>query len=397
MTIRRFSFPHVGMLAALMAAALAMACGGVDSGGTGLSADTAATGRISGFGSVIVNSVRYDDSTAIVVDDDGKPRPATDLKLGMVVEIDAGPLKTDGTGTRSAARRIQFGSEMAGPVQSVDANAGSLVVLGQSVRVDADTVFDGIDNGLSGIAVGSAVEVFGFYEPQSGLYAATRIQVSAGLTRYHVRGSVSNLNLPARTFDIGGAPIRYGGLPPADAALLTNGALVRVELQTSPQAGRWVASGLRSLLRGIPEGAEVELEGYVTDFISPSSFKVQGSLVDAGGNGVNFQNGLRSQLANGVRVEVQGRMQAGVLVATKLQIRKAGGGDQQFELHGRIDGLNTANQTFLLRGVLVSYDMATKYERGSAADLVQGAEVEVRARPAPGGVRLVATTIRFEK
>ena len=34
---------------ALLASALAVACGGVDSGGTGLTADTASTGPISGY------------------------------------------------------------------------------------------------------------------------------------------------------------------------------------------------------------------------------------------------------------------------------------------------------------------------------------------------------------
>ena len=59
-------------LAALgLAAALSLfACGGsggVDSGGTG----SFASGPISGFGSVIVNGVHFDDAGATVSDDDG--------------------------------------------------------------------------------------------------------------------------------------------------------------------------------------------------------------------------------------------------------------------------------------------------------------------------------------
>ena len=73
--------------------------GGVGSGGTG----SFASGTITGFGSIIVNGVRYDDSEARVVDAAGKVGSSRDLQLGMVVEVDASSIRTDpATGRRSA-------------------------------------------------------------------------------------------------------------------------------------------------------------------------------------------------------------------------------------------------------------------------------------------------------
>src|SRR5690606_42030707 len=88
------------MLGTLAAAGLA-ACGGggdgIDSGGTGGAPpqQSFTTGSISGFGSIIVNGVRFDDTQAAIVDDEGRPRARSELALGMVVDIEAGAIATD--------------------------------------------------------------------------------------------------------------------------------------------------------------------------------------------------------------------------------------------------------------------------------------------------------------
>jgi hypothetical protein len=77
--IRRLS------IAVSICAALLAACGGggVGTGGTG----SFASGPITGFGSIIVNDVHYDESQARVEADDGSTRNPDDLRLGMVVEV----------------------------------------------------------------------------------------------------------------------------------------------------------------------------------------------------------------------------------------------------------------------------------------------------------------------
>lgn len=381
-------------LVALLLAALAVlaACGGVDSGGTGMTADNSSAGRISGFGSVIVNGVRFDDSQASVVDDDGLTRTRDELKLGMVVEVTGRLFGSSGNGEAS---RIQFGHDIAGPVESVDVPGGQLVVLGQTVRVDADTLFN--TGTLADVLAGDQVEVFAFYDATAGAYTATRIERTTGLAAYTLRGRISQLaDLPTRTFQIGNAVIDYGNVSSGALPTLANGLSVRVRLATAPVAGRWVATSVHTSQRNFPENNEAQLEGFVSEYASAASLRVAGMAVDLSAPDLRIRgNGSLADLANGVRVEVQGSMRAGVLVARVLQFKRAG--QQEFELNGAIDAADAGAQTFMLRGVTVHWDNTTVFAAGTSASLVAGAQVEVRGAPTAGGTLLQARSVRFTR
>ena len=380
-------------LAALfLTAGLLVACGGVDSGGTGQTVQTSSAGRIAGFGSVIVNGVRFDDTQASIVDDDGVSHVRGDLKLGMVVEVEG---EVHGNSGNGVARTIQFGGEIAGLVEAVDMGVARLTVLGQAVQVDADTLFSGYTAGLAGVAAGDLVEVFAFYDPNTAVYTATRIERKTVLAAFKLRGRISGLD--STGFAIGNALIDYSAIAPSALPPLANGLSVRVSLQTLQVGGRWVASSVRSSQRNFPEANEAELEGFIGGFVSSANFQVGGVPVDAGGADVSFRHGSIGQLANGVRVEVEGQMRNGVLVASKVDFKRAGGGDQEFELHGAIESVDAAAQTFVLRGVSVTYDTSTVFAAGNAADLVVGAQLDVRGAPAAGGTGLQARSIRFER
>ncbi len=131
---------------ALAAAALLLALlhgcggsGGVDSGGTGGTLPTLAQGPISGFGSIVVAGVHYDESRAELLDADGAPVPASALALGAVVRIDASAVTTSGTRADAVARTVRTQEAVIGPVEAVDAAAGTLRVLGQAVAVNGGT------------------------------------------------------------------------------------------------------------------------------------------------------------------------------------------------------------------------------------------------------------------
>ena len=78
-----------------MLMAFVAACGGADSGGTGATPPTYTSGPITGFGSVIVGDVHYDDRSANITDADGAARTRDDLKLGMTTEIQGTRVVTD--------------------------------------------------------------------------------------------------------------------------------------------------------------------------------------------------------------------------------------------------------------------------------------------------------------
>lgn len=381
------------VLAFLMLAAVLPGCGGVDSGGTGQTVESPATasGRITGFGSVIVNGIRFDDSQATVVDDDGVVHPQTDLRLGMVVEVQGRVRGNSGHGTAS---RIQFGPEIAGPVESVDRPGSGLVVLGQTVRVDVDTLFDGYAAGLVDVLAGELIAVHGFYDMSTGSYTATRIERRTSLGHYTLRGRISNLaGPPARTFTIGAALIDYGAATPAPPPL-ANEMPVRVRLNTTPVSGRWVATSVQSSQRTPPERHETELEGFVSGYVNSAEFLVAGVPVNASSPNLTVRHGTLADLANGVRVEIDGQMVNGVLIASMVDFKR--GGEQEFELHGPIESVNTSAQTLVLRGITVAWNGNTHFAAGNASDLVVGAVLDVRGAPT-GGAGLLAESIRFER
>ncbi len=396
-------FTRRAVLGTFAAVGLA-ACGGggdgIDSGGTGgaPTQQSFTNGSITGFGSIIVNGVRFDDSQAVIVDDEGRSRGRGDLALGMVVDIDAGAIATDAVEDKQSgvARRIEFASEIRGPVQSVDAAGGTFVALGQTVRVDADTVFHDLANGLASVRAGQLVEVYAFFDESSGSYSATRIERHTAMTSYKLRGPVAKLDAGARRFSIGGLTISYAGVPAAGLPALADGTVVRISLNPDPQGSVWLALDARPRERRLDEGVEATLEGFVRDFAGAGSFTLNGVAVDASGD-VRFRGGDRSQLVEGARIHVDGEIRGGVLVAQRIDIKRRGGGGEDFELEGRIATYDRAAGTFELQGITVAVDARTHFVRGRASDLAVGRRVEVRGVLSGAGERLLATRIKFDR
>jgi hypothetical protein len=400
--------PWRGWLALLLVVAAA-ACGGgggVDTGGTGAAIASYSAGRISGFGSIIVNDVHYDETRATIVDDDGRAHPAGDLQLGMVVAIEAGPITHDADGNAvSAASKISFGSEVVGPVEAVDTTAGTLRVLGQAVKVDVNTVLAGYAS-LAAVGAGDVVQAYAFFDAAGGRYLATRIEhLAAAPPTYKLRGPIASLDTAAKTFAIGGATIAYASIAPADLPGLQDGATARVDVQTQMQAGQWVATRVVTGLPGIPPDATIEIEGYVTEFKSLASFKVDGASVDASGSGVVFDAGSAAQVANQARLFVQGHIVGGVLIAEHIEVRQtapvAGNPSppeaaQNFELKDTIASVDTTVLSFVVRGTTVFYDANTQFDKGDASDLKAGRTVQVKGT-LTGGNHLHAESIKFFK
>ncbi len=395
------------VLGALAAAGLA-ACGGggdgIDSGGTGGAPTSFTTGSISGFGSVIVNGVRFDDSQALIVDDEGRTHGREALRLGMVVDIEAGRIDTQSGGDdddkqTGVARRIEFASEIRGPLQALDVAGHRFVALGQTVHVDADTVFDDLPDGLASLRVGDLVEVYGFFDDSSGSYTATRIERHGALDAYKVRGPVAALDTAAQRFAIGGLTISYAGVEDVQAAglaALANDLLLRIELQTTPRDGEWLARAARPRERRIEEGVAATLEGFVRDLSAAGTFRLNGITVDVSDPQLRFRRGDRSQLVEGARVQVEGEIRGGVLRAQRVHIKRAGGGDEDFELEGRIESVDRRTGRFELQGITVDVNARTRFVRGKESDLAVGRRVQVRG-VLSGGQRLLATRIKFDR
>ena len=385
----------------LMLSALALfgalgGCGGVDSGGTGTGASsTYAYGPITGFGSIIVNGVRYDDTSASIDDDEGRVRSRADLKLGMRTEVLASAITVVAGVSNATAAAIRVHSEIVGPLDAMDSANARLTVLGQSVAVVATTAFDStLATGLASLAIGDVLEVYATLDVAANRYVASRIERRSGVSAYKLRGAVTALALTARTLTIGGATIDWSAGPPADpATTLAAGRLVRVTLATTPTAGVWRATALSAAVVKPDDREVAEVEGRITAFTSPTSFALNGIAVDA--SAASLPNG-GAGLAVGVLIEVHGSLRNGVLVASRVELKSSEGGPEAFELHGRIDAVDTPAQRFVVRGVTVMWGATTRFDSSGPADIAVGRNVEVKGALTSDGQRIDAALIHVE-
>jgi hypothetical protein len=410
--------------ASLTAALMLTACGGGGNDAApnnGVSADLVSEGVISGFGSVIVNGVRFDDSKARVEDEDeeeNSARSKDDLRLGMVVSVSGSSAGTTGT-----ASVISFGSKLKGPVQIIDgvtvssgtstatttgtmtgtttaAGSHTLVILGQQVQIGAWTVFDPIflPNGFASIAAGDVLEIHGHLSPTLNRIVATRINKENNANAYKITGNVSSLNAASKSFKIGTEMFSYASIEPEKLRVtLADGLTVKVRLATvQATTGTWTATRIKPAKKAMPDRIRAEVEGLITAFTSATSFSVNGLVVDA--TNAVFPKGTAS-LALGARVEVKGIVMDGKLIASLVKTEDRDRGDDEdneIELHGSVSALNTTAKTFTLRGLTVSYAGNPSFERGSASNLVDGVFIEVKGQSSGGGTTVQATRIKFE-
>jgi hypothetical protein len=382
----------------VLAAALLHACGGgVEGQGTG-SVASYSEGPIAGFGSIVVNGVHYDESQAAITDDDGNAVASAGLKLGMTVRVDGGAIDR-ALGT-AVAHSVRVGSDLIGPVGANDLATSTLSVLGQPVRVTASTVFDEqLAGGQSVIAVGDELEVFAILDPVSGVYAAQRIERKSAPPAYKLRGIVAQLDTLQHTLHIGGATLAYS----ADAAPanLANGQIVRLKLQTATdEQGRWVVTRFDDGASRPAEGSETEIESVIASYTSNADFTLSGVRVNAASAAIQPAGAL---LAAGTRVEVHGTMSAGVLIATRVEVKGSGddggddGGDgREVEIEARITAIDTQAMTMVVHDQLVDYSDAD-ITNGNASDLAVEVKVKVHGHLAEDGTTIVATEIEIDR
>ena len=360
---------------------------GVGSGGTGVTADAAGIGAADGLGSIILNGLRYTTDTATITVED-----ATELQIGMSARV-AG--KVDPDFTRGIATQVVSAAELRGAVSRIDVGAGSFVVMGINVTIDAATVWADV-NGLANVADGSLVQVWGL-PGAPGTLRATRVQTAPTLTAPLVTGAIQGLNTANQTFTLGQLTVSYGGasFTGIDASSLANGVIVRARGTAAPVGNAFTATQVQGWY-AIPtsNGIALQLAGDITDFVSRGAFKVLGTPVDA--TNAQITGGPVGSLGNGVKVEVDGFMSGGVLVVKKLRIRHVPGtgGPASFTLIGAIGGYQSS-ANFRVQGQPVDASgPGTTFENGTAANLANGQRVTVVGDRVVDGV-LIAQRVTF--
>lgn len=318
----------------LCTAALLVSCGGgggVGSGGTGATAT--ASGTVTGFGSIVVDGVHFDDSKASVsidrsASDDAAGGVRAEVKLGhqLVFSFDG---KDEGKGV---AKSISIEPTLIGQVTLPAPTATSFSLLGRSVTINTDpakgpvTVFE---PNQAAITVGTQVEVHAIPDGSTGSgLVATRVEVSTS-SALRVSGVIT-------------------GLTTSSGVTSMNVAGVTVLLSTGTGGTTIVPAGTT-----LANGQSVVVFADATGFNSATS----------------------ALTASRVRVDT----------------RKAGSVDDY--VGGLVTNLDTTAQTFKLGAITVSYKLATLSP--SSATLSPDLYVRVRGSLSSNGQQLVASTIQL--
>jgi hypothetical protein len=397
--------------AILLAITLVSACGG-SSGGGGVSPPpppppppptggitrtgvAIAVGPITGFGSVIVNGVRYDTSSATFTKD-GVDSSQAEMSVGEFVVV-TGTIDDDNT--NAVATTVEFEDLVEGPIGEI--TGSGFVALGQTVVLGGASIDDSCPNPL---AVGVNVEVSGtFFE--NGDIDASRVECKALLLEMEVKGNVSGLT--ATTFQINALTVDFSGITPRDfpGGAITDGDPVEVK-GTSLDAGpplTLTATDVefKGARFGDNEGDHVEVEGFVANFVSATEFTVSTIPVTTDDNTIYEPAGMSaSDIGPNLKVEVEGDFDAtGALLATKFEFKQA----TSVRVAGLVDSDDPDKplSRFVLGIEITSDPNLTRIEDKTDAkidpltivDIVAGNYIEVRGQEFPAGTGILAATL----
>ncbi len=190
------------LLSSCVESALTLVEGGMS--GTGIS-----SGRITGFGSIYVNGVRYDVDQATFYRNGELVSGQAAFSVGEFVTVTGGAAED---GSTSTASKVSFESLLVGEVTAASSDNLSLTVMGQMVKTNELTVLHGLTQ-LSGLQVGNVVEVSGIRDAE-GMITASSITLVR--ERYpndgsllKLAGSLSGLQTEQHTFRLGDLVVDY--------------------------------------------------------------------------------------------------------------------------------------------------------------------------------------------
>lgn len=352
-TMNALSLTHLpgrAALSALAAASLLVlaACGGGggSSPSTGTQATAASTatysGAVSGLGSIVVNGVRFSTSGASTVDpDDGASPYLRAFALGTTVSV-VGDVD-DSTATATASSIVVHGG-VRGVVSAVSTTNNTLTVAGQVIKVDTNTVFEGLNGAsltLSGLqsAVDAAnatvttadtvyAEVYVVGDVANG-FLATRVEQKSAQSmiddHYAVVGKIvaGSLDTTAHTFSLllrtgvtltvnyADNIVRPVGTP------LAEGTSVRVITATDPAGAASVTATKVIVKRDRAIAGRAKLRGVVAS-MTGNTWVVNDVTVDVSQARLEGLTS-RANVAVGTFVKIQGSFSNGVLVASKVE------------------------------------------------------------------------------
>jgi len=378
------------------------ACGGGGSSNTAAAPGSGGTGSytigpISGFGSIIINGVRYKDNSATRIEtEDGDTTDADkgtnnltsdDLELGMIAEVEAGTVtpSVNGSMPEAQATVIRYTNEIKGPVTTIGTN--SLTILGQVIKVNAGTVFSGVTNLTAATNTNCPyAEVYAYFNASDSTYSATRVECKTTQpSDYRLFGLVTSKS-STTSFIVNNSLT----VTSSQSSAVNSAVTVRVRLNKNWAGPGNAATATRVTVVGARNNTSdtAHLEGLISNYTSDRAFIV---------NGVSVQVPLSVSvppLSAGKRVEVEGALSSGVLTASHVDI------EDDSELNTEIEAVGIVSD-FTNTGTSINFKLTTSSLRifnvtyiGSVAGLANDKRVEVHGDLAPNSnTSIIAKTV----
>lgn len=369
------------------------ATAGIDGGGITAPKPKVSVGPVTGFGSIYVNGVRYDTGSALFLID-GALGSESDLAVGQIVSL-LGTVNDDGdTGT---AYLVTFEDIVDGPISAIDVDADRMTVMGQTVLVNTDTLFElsGQAADFASLSVDDLVEVSGYVDSQGRVIAAS-IRVGNASGEFDLNGTVDAVDSDAMRLTVNGlsVDISAAGLYGLSTELPRPGDTVEIVGSGYDETGAFVASRVYAGNAGLAavSGVEADIEGVITGFHSLSEFDLGGTRVRLTWD-TDYVNDWVFGLMRDRKVRVNGVLDVtGTLVADQIVFEKLA----KERLAGTVDAI--AGDYLVVGSRLVRVLPETKYKDDSELDERQfnigsvrtGDPVEIRGH---GSAELLHATL----
>jgi Domain of unknown function (DUF5666) len=387
------------LLGGWMLVSVLVACGGGSTsvaspgtGGTGIMA----SGPIAGFGSVIVNGTRFDDTRAQVTID-GASTSSSQLRLGMQTHVEGSKSGASVTPTLlikalGEANTIKVWSIAQGTVSKV-ISTDSFTVSGMTMQIDSGTVIEGATS-TNSLGARTIVKVWG--QPSTAdftQWVVTRLEVLGSATDTITTGKVS---VHTGTVSLNGYTLT------GNTQALTDGQLVRAVgiASLTNNTSRTLAVSKIAVLAdtpaAFPASGYVELQGIVTSVLGTATgTPIKVTKIMLGAAMVDLSNAIvvpaGAQITEGLRIEVEGNWNAGVLVAKQVEVQSTQG-LQEVEIMGTIDQF-TSVSNFTVRGQVCDASGLTVVGNGTLSNLRVGLGVHLHGLKSGNTVRITELEI----
>lgn len=334
---------------------------GIDGSGAPVATAITTNGTIDGFGSVIVNGLRYNSDKAQVLIN-GETAMEDNLRAGYQVRI-TGIIAIDGSAT---ADKIEFTPTLVGVIEQIDASKNTLVVLGHQVYITNNTLFDAAisPKNITGLAVGNKILVSGSLTAD-GSVNATRIDfISAN--QIQLMGFIRELDVLNNTFKLNQQQVNFAAaqLINVDNNRLENGMLVTASGVLDDNKQLQAARITQFNAHFSTAIKKADIEGFITRFVSATDFDLAGTRITTNAQ-TRYDRGNVNYLKIGAKIVAKGTIDStGKLVAESIEFELRSNN----KISGTVTSLKTFNNGDIvtgqleLDGALIQTTINTRYE-----------------------------------